>query len=315
LPPPLLLAIACFYSCANCPLCFYFPYIRAERDVEKEALEKRRLYPYHLHINQDFIEAAHLLSAMLAEVPNLAIHGQVNKKKVISKAFRRLFDYQQRQAFIGPPENTKDLVIAASHYLARGEWEKCVEIVKKMRFWRCIHHSAMLNFVQTSLISRIKEEGVRTYLLNYSNYFSSISLPQLSDMFELELTIVHRLASKLMVNDQLAGAWDQPTQTVQLLQSMPNKLQKAAYNYADKTQILVEQNERLLDVRGTDKWNKGDRKDDQQGGQNQQKGGQRGENSRGGAGGQYKPRGGRNRGTNPRGGYRPQRRQQQQQQQ
>ena len=85
-----------------------------ERDLAKEELEKKRQLPFHMHINQDYIEAVHLISAMLAEVPNLAQHGQHNKKRIISKAFRRLFDASSRQAFNGPPENTRDLVMAGT---------------------------------------------------------------------------------------------------------------------------------------------------------------------------------------------------------
>jgi hypothetical protein len=42
-----------------------------ERDLEKEKLEKKRLYPYHMHMSLDMLEAVHLLSAMFIEVPSL----------------------------------------------------------------------------------------------------------------------------------------------------------------------------------------------------------------------------------------------------
>lgn len=68
---------------------------------------------------------------MLAEVPNLAAHGASNRRRVISKAFRRLFDYHARQAFNGPPENTRDLVMAATRALQTGDWRKSWAYVER----------------------------------------------------------------------------------------------------------------------------------------------------------------------------------------
>jgi translation initiation factor 3 subunit C len=98
----------------------------SDRDLAKEKLEKLRQYPYHLHMNLDVLESVHLLSAMFVEVPNTAQNGQDNKRKIISKTFRRLLDHHQGKAFNGPPENTRDCVMAATTRLQRGDWKVCV---------------------------------------------------------------------------------------------------------------------------------------------------------------------------------------------
>ena len=59
--------------------------------------------PYHMHINLEVLEAFHLLSAMLLEVPAMASHNLEGRKRVISKPFRRLLDNYDRQTFTGPP--------------------------------------------------------------------------------------------------------------------------------------------------------------------------------------------------------------------
>lgn len=41
---------------------------------------------------------------MLIEVPNLAMYGAGNKRRVISKVFRRTLEYHQKQAFTGEPD-------------------------------------------------------------------------------------------------------------------------------------------------------------------------------------------------------------------
>lgn len=42
------------------------------------------------------------------------------KRRVISKPFKRLLEFSNRQAFTGPPENTREHVIAAAKALMAG---------------------------------------------------------------------------------------------------------------------------------------------------------------------------------------------------
>lgn len=66
--------------------------------VEKE--EKRRLLPYHLHINIEYIESVYLICAMLLEVPNIAQDVNDPNKKIISKYFRKLFENYDRSVHL-----------------------------------------------------------------------------------------------------------------------------------------------------------------------------------------------------------------------
>ncbi len=103
---------------------------------EQEKAEKQRQLPFHMHINTELLEAAFLVSSMLVEIPLLAsIDSEELKRKAISKPFRRLLDFADRQIFTGPPESTRDHIMQASKALQDGEWEKCRDLVQSIKIW------------------------------------------------------------------------------------------------------------------------------------------------------------------------------------
>jgi translation initiation factor 3 subunit C len=73
----------------------------AEKSPEQERIEKSRQLPFHMHINLELVECAYLVSAMLLEIPNIALNTFDSRRKMISKHFRRMFEYSERQVFSG----------------------------------------------------------------------------------------------------------------------------------------------------------------------------------------------------------------------
>src|SRR5205807_5267973 len=104
---------------------------------EQERLERQRQLPFHQHINLELLECAYLTCSMLLEIPALAASGSSPdmKKRVISKTFRRMLEYHERQIFTGPPENTRDHVMQASKALAAGEWKKTSQLIHAIKIW------------------------------------------------------------------------------------------------------------------------------------------------------------------------------------
>ena len=68
-------------------------------EKEQEKAERRRLVPYHMWINLDLVEAVHLVTAMLLELPNLAHNAYDPKRRSapVSRTFRRYLDQHERQ--------------------------------------------------------------------------------------------------------------------------------------------------------------------------------------------------------------------------
>jgi len=218
----------------------------SDKNTDQERAERKRQVPFHMHINLELLETVHLVCAMLLEIPNMAANPYDVKRKVISKPFRKLLEYFDRPETInGPPENTRDFVVQAARALAQGNWKRCEDLLLKLPAWNLFTNKEVLEMLKR----KIQEEGLRTYLFSYSQFYDSLSLQQLSDMFELPKKVVHSLISKMMIAEELHASWDQPTSAIIMHKVEPTRLQYLSLQLAEKAAAFVENNERMLDSR------------------------------------------------------------------
>lgn len=215
---------------------------------EQEKLERQRQLPFHMHINLELLECAYLTCSMLLEIPNLASAGAnpENRKRVISKPFRRMLDYNSRQVFTGPPENTRDHIMGAAKALASGEWQKSIELINAIKIWELMPENEK---IKEMLGRKIQEEGLRTYLFTNASYYSSVGLEQLAKMFDLPLASVISIVSKMVWNEELSASIDQVSNVVVLHHVESSKVQSLALAFADKAAGFVEGNEKLLELK------------------------------------------------------------------
>ncbi|KAH9826453.1 Eukaryotic translation initiation factor 3 subunit C [Teratosphaeria destructans] len=246
---------------------------------EQERLERQRQLPFHMHINLELLECVYLTCSMLLEIPTLAQAGSSPdlKKRVISKSYRRMLEYHERQIFTGPPENTRDHVMQASKALAAGEWKKSAEFITSIKIWDLLPKAAE---IKQMLEQQIQEEGLRTYLFTYAPFYDTLSIKELAGMFDLSANKVTSLVSKMIHHEELAAALDQVNGAIIFRKGVElSRLQSLALTLSDKAQGLIESNERVLEQRTQGTANAFERQGAQRGG----RGGRGG--ARGGRGG------------------------------
>lgn len=226
------------------------PQRQYERSSEQEKIEKQRQMPFHMHINLELLECVYLVSAMLIEIPYIAAHEFDARRRMISKTFYQQLRSSDRQSLVGPPESMREHVVAAAKAMRCGNWKACINFIvnKKMnsKVWDLFYES---DRVREMLVKFIKEESLRTYLFTYSNVYTSLSLPSLSQMYELPLQKVHSIISKMIINEELMASLDDPTETVVMHRSEPSRLQALAMQFVDKVTNLVDVNEKIFDMK------------------------------------------------------------------
>jgi translation initiation factor 3 subunit C len=248
---------------------------------EQERLERQRQLPFHMHINLELLECVYLTCSMLLEIPTLAQSGSSPdlKKRVISKSYRRMLEYHERQIFTGPPENTRDHVMQASKALAAGEWKKAAEFITSIKIWDLLQKPAE---IKKMLEGQIQEEGLRTYLFTYAPFYDTLSLTTLAGMFDLPESKVSALVSKMIHHEELAAALDQVNSAIIFRKGVElSRLQSLALTLSDKAQGLIEGNERVLEQRTQGTANAFERQGAQRGGRGG-RGGARGGRTQGG---------------------------------
>lgn len=221
-----------------------------ERSSEQEKIEKQRQMPFHMHINLELLECVYLVSAMLIEIPYMAAHEFDARRRMISKSYYQQLRSSERQALVGPPESMREHVVAASKAMRNGDWEKCRDFIinPKMnaKVWDLFYEA---DKVRAMLARKIQEETLRTYLFTYSKVYNSISIVTLAETFKLEKQSVHAIVAKMIISEELMASMDEPTECMVMHRTEPSRLQALSLQLSDKLAQLVENNERLLELR------------------------------------------------------------------
>uniref|UniRef100_A0A673WQ73 Eukaryotic translation initiation factor 3 subunit C n=1 Tax=Salmo trutta TaxID=8032 RepID=A0A673WQ73_SALTR len=219
-----------------------------ERNAEQEKIEKRRQVPFHMHINLELLECVYLVSAMLLEIPYMAAHEFDARRRMISKQFHHQLRVGERQPLLGPPESMREHVVAASKSMKMGDWRTCHSFIinEKMnsKVWDL--------FPETQCVICLCLNG---FLLWVSVCVSCRSYSPI-DLIKLDMICLSEWLSPVCiclsvchVSPLTQASLDQPTQTVVMHRTEPTSLQNMALQLAEKLGGLVENNERIFDLK------------------------------------------------------------------
>ena len=71
----------------------------------------------------------------------------------------------------------------------------------------------------------------------------------LAEMFKLEKQSVHAIVAKMIISEELMASMDEPSECMVMHRTEPSRLQALSLQLSDKLAQLVENNERLLELR------------------------------------------------------------------
>jgi translation initiation factor 3 subunit C len=223
-----------------------------DKTAEQETKERSMQVPYHMHINLELMECVYLICSMLLEIPNIACHEYDVRRRLLSRSFHYQLKFSEKSALIGPPENTREHVVAASRAMLKGDWRKCRDYIinDKMnaKVWNLFRNSPK---VKEMVIQRIQEETLRTYLLMYTTIYNTVSLDTLCELFELKRQRVYAIISKMIIQEELSATLDEPTNCLIMHRIEPSRLQLLALSLTDKLAQLADNNEQIIEPRGT----------------------------------------------------------------
>ncbi|KAJ1812299.1 Translation initiation factor 3 subunit c, partial [Coemansia sp. RSA 2598] len=286
----------------------------------EELLQRQRQLPFHININLELLECVFLTSSMLLEIPYMA-SANANpeaRRAPISRVFRRMLDFNERQVFLGPPENTRDYIMASAKALASGDWEAARDNIQEIKIWSLLPDCEE---IKQMLAAKIQIEALRTYLFTYSSQFESVGLDDLSAMFGMNKNKIYPLLARMVYNGELQASLDEVSGV--LVFNMANfeassRLQQTALSLSNKVNSFADINERMFELKinggqvpNERQQGNADHGGRQQGGerdgrQNQQRGGhrdgQRGSNNTGGNQGHHNRKDGGNAGGQRNGG-------------
>lgn len=168
-------------------------------NAEQERLERQRQLPAHMHLSVEAIDGVFLVVSMLLEIPQQAASQRRffkgERKPYPSRHLRRLLDLHERALFNGPPENTREHLIAACKALSVGNWSEAVRLTMAVRIWDLMPDPAG---IRAMLTEKIQMSAFCAFIYSFGLYYRSVSVSHLQRQFNLPQETTNKLIGKLV---------------------------------------------------------------------------------------------------------------------
>lgn len=202
-------------------------------------------WPLHMAMDIELLETIHILCAMILEIPHRFQSAHDVKPKAISRNFKRLLDNALKQFMVTPPDTNKELIVRAGVHMLEGEWQQARDYIDKLDIW---NKFGAAEAVKGYTMERIKEEGLKAFLIVHSSSLECVDMALLQEMSELEEDQIRMLVNGMIVRGELKGRWDAKDELLYLMAPEPTKLQGYAIHISDRTAAMVESLDVNLDA-------------------------------------------------------------------
>ena len=145
---------------------------------DQQIQQRKRMLPYHQHINIDLVESIELIASMLNEIPYTFVDGG----RITSKTFKKIYEPYERSYFIAEPLSSRDMIYSACKELQKANWKECYNRLLELELWKQLRNPET---AKQNVLKKIKEQALKCYLLANHASFTTLQLSSLETKFDL----------------------------------------------------------------------------------------------------------------------------------
>lgn len=193
--------------------------------------EKGKYVPFHMHVNIELIDSVYYIASLFVEVPLMALLSyqsstpgainfanleaqQAQNKKTVSRSFKRILDYTERQYFQGPAEETRDLVFEAYNKLIKFDWKSAAKILTDLRVWGMMPGVSITNsdgksgieLLNEIITEQCKVNALKTWAYVNAGIIKNYSVRKLAARFEIDEEKICSTLGSLLHREEIRGS-------------------------------------------------------------------------------------------------------------
>lgn len=208
--------------------------------------DKRKLFPYHLHISFETVESVYLMCVMLIEVPTIVSGEKELDKRNVNKMFQKLWNMYEKNEYNGPPENHKDYIYAALKELAKGDWKTCFNYLSQLKCWLKMPDA---EGIKQKILEIVKQQAFKSFIFAMKSSSHTLRFEHLKDIFELPIEKLCSITCKMIRAKELKARLDYETRSLIIGLNELTLLEGIGNTLTNKITTVQTINEKLFDAK------------------------------------------------------------------